>query len=131
MFKEVKSIISDIKSKNPDIDRVAFVGCGASQADLYPGFYFINHESSKLISSIHNANEFVYDTPKSIGKNTIVITASLGGTTPESVSATKKAVELGAHVVTLTHDGESPIAKATEYKIVHGFENHCPCHYGN
>ena len=38
MFKEVKSIISDIKSKNPDIDRVAFVGCGASQADLYPGF---------------------------------------------------------------------------------------------
>lgn len=122
MFKEVKSIISDIKSKNPDIDRVAFVGCGASQADLYPGFYFINHESSKLISSIHNANEFVYDTPKSIGKNTIVITASLGGTTPESVTATKKAVELGAHVVTLTHDGESPIAKATEYKIVHGFE---------
>ena len=73
---KLEYVIAD-KAYDTDIDRVAFVGCGASQADLYPGFYFINHESSKLISSIHNANEFVYDTPKSIGKNTIVITAQI------------------------------------------------------
>lgn len=122
MFEQVKSIVSEIKSKNANVNRVLFVGCGASQGDLYPGFYFINHESSTLLTSIHNANEFVYDTPKDVNENTIVITASLGGTTPETVAATKKAVELGAHVITLTHSAESPIAKAAQYVIVHGFE---------
>ena len=90
-FEKVKSIVSDIKEKQPDIDRVMFVGCGASMADLYPGYYFVSHESTKLLSSIHTANEFNYDTPKGVGEHTIVITASLGGTTPESVAATKKA----------------------------------------
>lgn len=123
MFKKVKSIVSDIKSKNDQIDQVLFVGCGASMSDLYPSFYFLNHESSKLRTSIHTANEFVYDTPKSVGENTIVVTASFGGTTPESVAATKKAIELGANVVSLTHYSGSPIDEEAEYTLIHGFED--------
>ena len=120
-FEKVKSIVSDIKEKQPDIDRVMFVGCGASMADLYPGYYFVSHESTKLLSSIHTANEFNYDTPKGVGEHTIVITASLGGTTPESVAATKKARELGTHLITLSMADDSPIIKETEYKVIHGF----------
>ncbi|BDR60068.1 SIS domain-containing protein [Lactobacillus xylocopicola] len=121
-FEKVKTIVSDIKQKQPKIDRVMFVGCGASMADLYPGYYFISHESTKLLSSIQTANEFNYNTPKGVGDRTIVITASLGGSTPESVEATKKAKKLGAHVITLSMTAASPIIKATEYKLVHGFQ---------
>ncbi len=121
-FEKVRDIISDIKKKQPMVDRVLFVGCGASMADLYPGYYFISHESTKLLTSIHTANEFNYDTPKGLGKNTIVITASLGGSTPESVAATKKAKEIGTHVISLSVHADSPIIQATEYKLVHGFQ---------
>ena len=121
-FEQIKSIVVDIKGKQKDIDRVLFVGCGASMSDLYPGFYFVSHESSKILSSILTANEFNYDTPQGIGDHTVVITASLGGTTPESVAATKKARELGAHVVSLSRHDDSPIVKEAEYKIIHGFE---------
>lgn len=117
-----KSIISDIKSKQPEINRVIFTGCGASMADLYPGYYFVAHESNKILSAIMQANEFNYDTPKGVDNHTIVVTASLGGTTPESIAATKKARELGAHVVSLSHNPNSPILKAAEYELVHGFE---------
>lgn len=120
-FEKVRTIVSDIKAKEPEINRIMFVGCGASMSDLYPGYYFVAHESTKLLSSIHTANEFNYDTPKGVGSHTVVITASLGGTTPESVAATKKARELGAHVVTLSSDENSPIIKETEYRVVHGF----------
>lgn len=121
-FEKVKTIVNDIKSKHPGIDRVLFVGCGASMADLYPGYYFVAHESTKLLSSIHTANEFNYDTPKGVGENAIIITASLGGTTPESVAATKKARKMGANVITLSNSKDSPIIKETEYKIIHGFQ---------
>lgn len=114
-----KSIISDIKKKNSEINRVIFAGCGASMANLYPGYYFISHESKRFFTSIMQANEFNYDTPKDVGKNTIVITASMGGTTPESIQATKHAKELGANVITLSFDPSSPIVKEAEYTIEH------------
>lgn len=116
-----KNLIEGILAKN-EINSVYFVGCGASKADLYPGFYFLNRNTN--IKSGHiTANEFNYDTPKDVGKNTIVISASLGGTTPETVEATRKARELGAATITLTNDGDSPIAKEGEHVIVHGFKN--------
>lgn len=34
-----KNLIEGILAKN-EINSVYFVGCGASKADLYPGFYF-------------------------------------------------------------------------------------------
>lgn len=117
-----KAIVEDIKKKNNGINQVIFTGCGASMADLYAGYYFISHESYKINSAILQANEFNYDTPKQIGKNTIVVTASLGGTTPETIAATKHARELGAHVVTLSHDPNSPIVQEAEYVLIHGFE---------
>ncbi|MDG2978168.1 SIS domain-containing protein [Latilactobacillus curvatus] len=116
------SIIEAIKGKNVSISRVLFVGCGASMADLYPGYYFISHESQALLTSIMTANEFNYDTPKGIDEHTIVITASLGGSTPESIEATKLARSLNAQVITLSHVADSPIIEAAEYSIVHGFE---------
>ena len=121
-FEQIKTIVGDIKGKQEDIDRVLFVGCGASMADLYPGFYFVSHESTKILTSLMTANEFNYDTPQGVNAQTIVITASLGGTTPESIAATKKARELGANVVSLSNDENAPIIKEAQYKVIHGFQ---------
>lgn len=120
---KVKKIVEVIKEKQSDVNRVLFIGCGASVSDLYPGYYFLSHESTQILSSISTANEFNYDVPNGIGANTIVISASLGGTTPETVEATKRARELGAHVISLSNNENSPIVKEAEYAIVHGFQS--------
>ncbi|MCY6957237.1 SIS domain-containing protein [Clostridium brassicae] len=117
-----KNIITTIKERQPNIKSIVYVGCGASQADLYPAKYFLEENSKDIRVSLYTANEFNYATPKAVDSSCIVITASLGGTTPETVEATSKAKKLGAHVITLTHIENSPITKDADYVLVHGFE---------
>lgn len=117
----VKEIVSAIKAEKPEITSVYFVGCGASQSDLYPGKYFLEANAKRLRTSLHTANEFLYSTPIAVGPNSIVITCSLSGGTPETVAATKRAMELGAEVIAVTIDENSNLAKAAKYQIIHGF----------
>ena len=121
-FTKVQEIVRDTHEARPAANSVYYVGCGASQGELYPGKYFLECNAKTLRASMMQANEFVHATPAAVGENAIVIACSLGGTTPETVAAAKKATELGAKVIAITHDGESPLAKASEYVIVHGFE---------
>lgn len=58
----VKSIVADIVAKH-NVENVAFVGCGASKAELYPAKYFLANCSKKLRVAHYTANEFNYDTP--------------------------------------------------------------------
>ena len=119
-----KSIVAEIRKERPHIKSVYFVGCGASKAELYPGKYFLEKNAKELRVGHYTANEFCYATPAGVNEQAVVVTCSLGGTTPETVAASKKAMELGAAVVAVTHDGESPLAKNAHYVIVHGFEKH-------
>ena len=79
----VKSIVADIVAKH-NVENVAFVGCGASKAELYPAKYFLANCSKKLRVAHYTANEFNYDTPDWLGDTTVVITATAAGccTTP-------------------------------------------------
>ena len=43
----VKSIVADIVAKH-NVENVAFVGCRASKAELYPAKYFLANCSKKL-----------------------------------------------------------------------------------
>ncbi|MBY0099226.1 SIS domain-containing protein [Mesobacillus maritimus] len=119
---ELRQIITSIKEKQPSIKSVFFVGCGASKAELYPAKYFLEANAKELRVSLYTANEFNYATPVAVDETSIVITCSLGGTTPESVEATSKARELGAHVIAVTHVEDSPLTKDAEYVVYHGFE---------
>ncbi|MEH7116298.1 SIS domain-containing protein [Neobacillus vireti] len=119
---ELNYIISQIKEKQPEIKSVFFVGCGASKAELYPAKYFLEANAKQLRVSLYTANEFNYATPLSVDETSIVITCSLGGTTPETVTATSKAKELGAHVIAVTHVEDSAITKDADYNVYHGFE---------
>ena len=46
---KLNQIISEIRKKQPEINTVYFVGCGASRADLYPAFYFLNNNAKKFV----------------------------------------------------------------------------------
>lgn len=116
-----KQIVADIVGEQI-IENVAFVGCGASKSDLYPAKYFLANTSRKLRIAHFTANEFNYDTPDWLGNTTVVITASLGGTTPETVKANSVAKAAGATVVSLTHAAASPLTVDADHFIVHGFE---------
>ena len=118
---QAKNIVADIVSKH-QVENVAFVGCGASKSELYPAKYFLANASKKLRVSHYTANEFNMDTPDWLGDTTVVITASLGGTTPETVKANAVAKAAGAVVVSVTHVANSPLTKDADYTIVHGFE---------
>ena len=78
-MNNVKNIVADIVSRHT-VENVVFVGCGASKAELYPGKYFLDHNAKKLRAYHFTANEFNTDTPAWLGENTVVISASLGGT---------------------------------------------------
>lgn len=117
-----KEIVKKIKETCPEIKSVYFVGCGASKSELYPAKYFLDANACELRTGHYTANEFVHATPAAVGAKSIVITCSLGGNTPETVAASQKAMDLGAQVIAVTHDGDSPLAKAAHYVIVHGFE---------
>lgn len=106
--------------KSRKIDNIYFVGCGASRADLYPGYHFVR-QNSKLKSGHFTANEFNYDTPLDLGENSIVVAASLGGTTPETIQAVDLSHEKGAYVFALTNEEGSPLTKNADDTIVHGF----------
>lgn len=120
-MKLVKDIVSKITASRT-VENVAFVGCGASKSELYPGKYFLTSAAKKLRSYHYTAAEFNNDTPDWLGENTVVITASLGGSTPETVQANSVAKAAGATVIAVTHAAGSPLTKEADFAIVHGFE---------
>lgn len=119
---EIKKIITSIKDQNTKINSIFFVGCGASMAELYPAHYFLLDNARTLRSALYSANDFVHATPVSVGENSIVITCSLGGNTPETVEASKKAMALGAKVIAITHVEGSPLSQNADFVVFHGFE---------
>lgn len=86
------------------------------------GQVLLRGQCKKLRTSLYTANEFVHATPACVGKESIIITCSLGGNTPETVEASKKAMNMGAKVIAITHTPGSPLANSAHYVVLHGFE---------
>ena len=55
-MKLVKDIVSKITASRT-VENVAFVGCGASKSELYPGKYFLTSAAKKLRSYHYTAAE--------------------------------------------------------------------------
>ena len=45
---DIKKLVSSIKAEKPNVKSVYFVGCGASQADLYPAKYFLEGNALRI-----------------------------------------------------------------------------------
>ena len=87
---ELKKIIEEIKAERPEITSVIFVGCGASQAELYPAKYFLEGNAKKLRTSLYTANEFVHATPACVGKEVLSLPAPLAAIPPRQWKPPKK-----------------------------------------
>jgi fructoselysine-6-P-deglycase FrlB-like protein len=113
---DVKKTISEICA-NKEIKNVSFTGCGGSLACFYAPYYFITRESAALSANYGNANEFSHDTPKNVNEHSIVVCASRRGDTKQTVEAAQKAKALGATVIALQLEKDTPLEAAADYTI--------------
>lgn len=112
----VKQMIEEVLSKK-EIKNVSFVGCGGSLACFQPAHYYIQEEAKNVKSFYISSNEFVYDTPKSVSENSIVVIASRRGNTAETVEAGRVAKKKGATVVGLQLETGTVMEDVADYII--------------
>jgi len=113
-----------------NVTDVYFVACGGSYAHMLSSQYIVEREAKKIVGSALNSAEFKARAPKRLGENSIVITCSHSGTTPETVEAVKIAREAGALTISLTHELGSPLDRASEFTVsyVHSPMTMSPLH---
>lgn len=116
-LKQIAQAVSAVEQMGT-VNAVYFVACGGSQAVLMAGQYIFDKETT-VPSHVYTANEFMYDTPKSLNEQSLVISCSHSGNTPETVAATKLAREKGAMTIALSNVEGSPLWNAAQ----------CPVHY--
>ncbi len=63
----INAVAKEIEDKG-GIRQVFLVACGGSLVDMYPAKYFPDSEATKLHVGMYTANEFVYATPKTLGR---------------------------------------------------------------
>lgn len=100
----------------PEINHFYFVACGGSMAFMKPAEYLFDREIT-IPASVYSSNEFVHRMPKALNQNSVVITCSHSGNTPETVEATKVARKAGAVTIALSHLTDSPLWEAAEYPV--------------
>ncbi|QOV19132.1 SIS domain-containing protein [Blautia liquoris] len=110
---QINEAVRAVASKER-INHFYFVACGGSQAFLMPGQYLFDREI-EIPSSVYSSNEFVHRAPKALGPDSVVITCSHSGNTPETVKAAEVSREKGATTIALSNLVDSPLWKASEY----------------
>ena len=113
--KQIMKAVNELKEREK-ISNFYFVACGGSQAVLMAGQYMFDKETD-IPAYVYTANEFVYNKPKALSENSVVITCSHSGTTPETIEATKLARNIGAITISLSNVEGSPLWKISEYPI--------------
>jgi len=121
---EIKEIVEQIvkkKQKDGGIKEAYFVACGGSYGAFYPAKTFLETEADHLRVGLYNSAEFVHNTPKALGKNSVVIVASHRGNTPETIRAAEIAQSAGIPVIAMTWIIDSPITKHADYIVQYTF----------
>jgi fructoselysine 6-phosphate deglycase len=121
---KIKNIIEEIaasKKEDGGIKQVYYVACGGSYGAFYPAKTFLETEADGIKVGLYNSNEFVHNTPKSFGKNSVLVVASHKGNTPETVKAAEIGRAAGVPVIALTWIADSPITKHADYVVDYTF----------
>ena len=117
----VGSIIADARKRLDEaggLEDVYFVACGGSLAAFWPCEYLLHQEStSRFRVSSWNAGQFLATAPRRLGRNSLVITCSHQGDTPETVKAAELAKSREATCIALTYTPDSPITKLGDHVI--------------
>lgn len=113
--QEIETVVQAGQAKG-SFKNIYLVACGGSHAFLQPAEYVLTKES-KTPTFVLPAREFVSRAPLALGENSLVISCSHSGTTPETVEATKYAREKGALTLAFSFAEDSPLEDAAEYTI--------------
>lgn len=112
---QINKAVAAVAAKK-HINHFYFVACGGSQAFMMPAQFMFDKEL-ETPSGIYTSNQFVHEVPKALGEDSVVITCSHSGNTPETVKATEMARSMGATTIALSNLVDSPLWKAAEYPI--------------
>lgn len=118
---EINEMIAEIKRRVDaagGLKSVCFVGCGGSQAAIFPGKYVLDCEAQDISVKIYNSNEFVHAPPRSLDARCIVVACSLKATA-ETVEAVKTANERGAITIAMTGGPDTGMAKIGQYVVTY------------
>lgn len=113
----MERIIKEMESDG-GLSNVVWVAAGGSHDGHYAAQYFMDRESTVVRSQQITSSEFVYSTPKGVGKRSIVVLTSMRGT-KETIEAAKVAKELGAVTISQYVD-ESELTKICKYNVPYG-----------
>ena len=118
LTQEVAQLVHAVVTKKEPVGGIAnvvWVAAGGSNGGNYPAQYFMEHESTQLVSHAYTSNEFVHATPKFVGERTLAVVVSMRGTA-ETIEAARVAKALGAATVAVYVD-ESALTEVCDYKI--------------
>lgn len=104
-----KEYIDAVIAERSTIKQVYWVACGGSMIDMIPASYLLNAQSETIVSAFYTAREFCLMPPAKLGTNSLVITCSHSGNTPESYDAATFAISRGAAVLAMTNHAGSRI----------------------
>ena len=99
---------------------VVFVGVGGSYSSSIHAHFFLDRLSTRLRAANLNAAEFLHAPPRRIGPNTLVVASSHGGATPETVAAANLARDLGARLVSVCSEPDTPLGRLGHATLTYG-----------
>lgn len=112
---EIEDAVEAVK-KIEKINHIYLVACGGSLAFLQPLEYIFSKEIETPVS-LMPAREFSTRDPKALGSNSVVISCSHSGSTPETVEATQKGTDAGATTIAFAFAEDSNLEKAAQHTI--------------
>lgn len=107
------------RAKESGIKRIFWVGSGNSWTNLYSGHYVLNRFSA-MPSQFYQAYEFIWQDPKGVDSDSLVILASFSGNTEDTVAALRFAKEKGAHTVAIVSKKDSLMGREADVVIDYG-----------
>lgn len=120
----IKDIIEKVEEKG--FDNVFLVGTGGTYSMVSPLAYMLKTNST-LEWYYEIAAELVAAKPKKLGERSLMITASLSGTTKETIAAAEYATSVGATVISLVGEADSPLGVASTYAVANEASNDNLC----
>lgn len=115
---ELDLILQAVRQRK--IQNIFLVACGGSMAALAPMEYYFDTET-ELPCKIYTSNEWNCRRPLSLGADSLVITRSHSGTTPETTEACTRARAAGALTVAVSMVKDSPLCRAAEYSLTYDY----------
>src|SRR4051794_7753729 len=103
-------------------ENLFFLGTGGAGVLMQPAAQLLQRTAALPVFLDHAA-EIVRTDSVHLGPRSIVVIPSLSGTTPESIEVLEFARGKGATVITLTADGDSPLARAADHTFTNFAED--------